>query len=252
VIGDPASGCPKNYVAEWQCGNDPAVRRAEASAEAGYRSVITLSCAGSAAPQAGTAGLQAAPGAVLARPSAGGFGAREDQTSYTGTRLTFYHRPTVDQCQADCAGNAGCAGFTWIQAGTYNAGDPAMCYLMSAVTGRAPARGHFSAVKGTAGGGSSSGCRGTSLSVTVNPSTALQGRTVQAQVTFPDGKYPDRSWVGLFPSGGTGHLGQWKYLSELSSCAFAFTAPGPGTYEIRLLLDGGYDKVGARGYFEVR
>lgn len=82
-----------------------------------------------------------------------GLGTREENTSLNGTRLTYYQRPSVDQCQADCANNPNCKGYTWIQAGTYNAGDAAMCYLVSEVTGRASARGHISAVKGTAGGG---------------------------------------------------------------------------------------------------
>jgi hypothetical protein len=45
VIGDPAFGCAKTYVAEWQCAGAPGVRRAEAAAEAGYGSVVQLSCA---------------------------------------------------------------------------------------------------------------------------------------------------------------------------------------------------------------
>lgn len=88
--------------------------------------------------------------------SAQGVGPREDNTSLNGTRLTYYQRPSVDQCQSDCANNANCKGFTWIRAGTYNPSDAAMCYLLSAVTGRVSARGHISAVKGggdTGGGG---------------------------------------------------------------------------------------------------
>ena len=43
VIGDPAPGCKKDYVAKWNCrnGSDRSVR---AEAEAGYGSVIELSC----------------------------------------------------------------------------------------------------------------------------------------------------------------------------------------------------------------
>jgi len=44
VIGDPAYGCPKDYVAEWTCGADPTVRRAAAPPEAGLGSVVLLSC----------------------------------------------------------------------------------------------------------------------------------------------------------------------------------------------------------------
>jgi hypothetical protein len=46
VIGDPVSLCAKDYVAEWRCGVDPAVRRANASAppEAGNGAVLELRC----------------------------------------------------------------------------------------------------------------------------------------------------------------------------------------------------------------
>ncbi len=89
--------------------------------------------------------------------SAQGFGAGENNTSLNGTTLTYYQRPTVGQCQADCANNPNCKGFTWIQAGTYNANDAAMCYLLSAVTGRTAARGHISAVKETVGSSNTGG-----------------------------------------------------------------------------------------------
>lgn len=82
-----------------------------------------------------------------------GFGAREDGVSYTGTNLTYYPAPTFEKCQTDCANNGNCKGFSWIQAGTYTPRDPAMCYLVSAITGRTAARGHYSAVKIAGGGG---------------------------------------------------------------------------------------------------
>jgi hypothetical protein len=44
VIGDPAGGCQKNYVAEWLCGNNSHLFRVGADAEAGLGSIITLSC----------------------------------------------------------------------------------------------------------------------------------------------------------------------------------------------------------------
>ena len=43
VIGDPAVGCAKQYTAEWRCGSGP-VRSTSAPAEAGFGSVIKLSC----------------------------------------------------------------------------------------------------------------------------------------------------------------------------------------------------------------
>ena len=86
-----------------------------------------------------------------------GFGAREDNTSLNGERLTYHPRANISECQADCVNNPNCKGYTWIQAGTYNAGDQAMCYLMSTVTGRVAARGHISGVKEARGGGTLTG-----------------------------------------------------------------------------------------------
>ena len=43
VLGDPAVGCSKEYEAEWSCGSGP-VKRAHVRAEAGFGSVVTLSC----------------------------------------------------------------------------------------------------------------------------------------------------------------------------------------------------------------
>src|SRR5258708_32170395 len=74
-------------------------------------------------------------------------GPSEREVSLQGSRLTYYPRPALTQCQADCANNPNCQGVTWINAGTYQPSDAAMCYLLSAVTGRSPARGHISAVK---------------------------------------------------------------------------------------------------------
>lgn len=59
-----------------------------------------------------------------------------DNTSMDGSRITYYPRPSFGLCQADCARNPNCRGFTWIRPGAYNSGDSAMCYLMASVTGR--------------------------------------------------------------------------------------------------------------------
>ncbi len=61
-----------------------------------------------------------------------------DNMTFNGSRITYYPRPSFAQCQADCAGNANCHGFTWIRPGAYNPGDAAMCYLMASVTARVP------------------------------------------------------------------------------------------------------------------
>ena len=44
VLGDPVFACAKDYVAEWRCGADPAVRKATAEPEAGYAKVVELRC----------------------------------------------------------------------------------------------------------------------------------------------------------------------------------------------------------------
>lgn len=44
VLGDPAYGCGKNYVAEWRCGGQGPLYTATAEAEAGRGSVLTLDC----------------------------------------------------------------------------------------------------------------------------------------------------------------------------------------------------------------
>jgi hypothetical protein len=44
VIGDPAVGCAKDYLAEWRCGAGAAVRRASAPPEAGFGKIIELRC----------------------------------------------------------------------------------------------------------------------------------------------------------------------------------------------------------------
>lgn len=70
-----------------------------------------------------------------------------DNTSFNGSRITYYPRTSFGLCQADCAANANCQGFTWIRPGAYNPGDSAMCYLMSAVTAKVPHNCCISAVR---------------------------------------------------------------------------------------------------------
>ncbi len=193
--------------------------------------------------------LAAAVACVLLNPqtaSTQGLGAREDNTSLNGTRLTYYQQPSFGQCQADCANNANCKGFTWIQAGTYNAGDAAMCYLLSAVTGRSSARGHFSAVKGAAGGG---GC-GTDYSIQA-PRSAAAGSRVKINFGYREKPTGQTHWIGLFAVGSNQYR-EWYWVKDLQGCEASFAAPAPGEYEFRYFLDGGYDKVAARAYLTVQ
>lgn len=63
------------------------------------------------------------------------FGPIDDHASLNGENLTYYPGTSPERCQADCAKNERCRGFTFIRAGAYNPNDSAMCYLASAVTG---------------------------------------------------------------------------------------------------------------------
>lgn len=76
-----------------------------------------------------------------------GFNPLDYQASLIGENLTYYRGTTPEQCQADCAKNEKCKGFTFIRAGAYNPNDAAMCYLASVVTGSAPHACCISAVK---------------------------------------------------------------------------------------------------------
>lgn len=59
-----------------------------------------------------------------------------NNTSFNGSRITYYQRTSFALCQADCSANANCKGLTWIRPGAYNPSDPGMCYLLSSVTQR--------------------------------------------------------------------------------------------------------------------
>lgn len=89
--------------------------------------------------------LRATPQPTKGKPKA--MFAVLDNTSFNGSRITYYPRPSFGLCQADCAANANCKGFTWIRPGAYNPGDSAMCYLMSAVTAKVPHNCCISAVR---------------------------------------------------------------------------------------------------------
>ena len=73
--------------------------------------------------------------------------AAEAGVGLNGTTLTYYQRPDQAQCHVDCVNNPNCRGATWIQAGTYNPRDAAMCYQLSGVSSRFAKGGHVSMVK---------------------------------------------------------------------------------------------------------
>lgn len=76
-----------------------------------------------------------------------GWGPIEFQASLDGERLTYYPGTTYQHCQEDCNGNPRCRGFTFINQGTYNPGDSAMCYLLASVTNSKFTASHISRVK---------------------------------------------------------------------------------------------------------
>lgn len=100
------------------------------------------------------------------------------------------------------------------------------------------------------GGGS---CQGAGYSLTVEPRVARSGEKIAVRVTVPGGAPPEGSWVGLFQPYGSSHLGQFSYLADLKpTFTRTFNSTVPGQYEIRVLLDSGYDKVAARCSFTVQ
>ncbi|WP_146138406.1 hypothetical protein [Chamaesiphon polymorphus] len=44
VIGDPASGCAKDYSVQWKCGGNRKTYSAFATPEAGYQKIVQLVC----------------------------------------------------------------------------------------------------------------------------------------------------------------------------------------------------------------
>jgi hypothetical protein len=76
-----------------------------------------------------------------------GWERHEDTSINEGDRITFYPGTTGEQCQDDCEQNAKCKAYTFIRAGAYNANDPPMCYLMSAVKTLNPSTCCFTAIK---------------------------------------------------------------------------------------------------------
>lgn len=99
----------------------------------------------SATPNRPTKEIDKPPSPTPSRPKP--MFAMMNNTSFNGSRITYYQRASFALCQADCAGNANCKGLTWIRPGAYNPRDPGMCYLMAAVTAKVSHPCCISAVK---------------------------------------------------------------------------------------------------------
>jgi hypothetical protein len=118
----------------------------------------------------------------LVTPASANQWAAEAPIGLNGTTLTYFPYPDQGACHQYCVNNGNCKGATWIQAGTYRRQDPAMCYLLSAVTSRFTMRGHVSMVKTTGGTGPGP----------TAPSTNLTGRWSWTA------KCPEQDYVGAF------------------------------------------------------
>jgi hypothetical protein len=102
---------------------------------------------------------------------------------------------------------------------------------------------------GNAGGGGTS-CQGNGYSITIDPNVIAPGGTITVRVAVPGGDLPYYSWVGMF----TPSLGPWQYLKDLKpNFTRNFIVPDTrGKYEIRVLLDSGYDNIATTCIFTVQ
>ena len=138
VIGDPAYGCVKNYVAEWQCGSSPAVLRAEAPGEAGYGSKVTLSCV-------------TTPTRPVA-PSPSETGGMEQGVDMPGADYRNFDLPKADPalCMNACMSDPACKAWTYVKPGFQ--GPNPRCWLKNAIPNRVQ---NTCCVSGVKGGGPS-------------------------------------------------------------------------------------------------
>ena len=125
---------------------------------------------------------------LLVTPASANQWAAEAPVGLNGTTLTYFPYPDQGACHQYCVNNGNCRGVTWIQAGTYKPQDPAMCYLLSAVTSRFYMRGHVSLVKTT---------------VSANPAPAAPAAPAAPSVNLTGrwawtAKCPEQDYMGAF------------------------------------------------------
>lgn len=106
-----------------------------------------------AAPTVARAAFAGALTLFLFTPAAANQWAAEASVGLNGTTLVYFAHPDQAACHVSCVNHGSCKGATWIRAGTYKPQDPAMCYMLSAVTSRFAMRGHVSMIKTTGGTG---------------------------------------------------------------------------------------------------
>ena len=179
----------------------------------------------------------------------------EGNVSLNGTRLTYYPDASQSSCLSTCQNNGQCQGATWIQAGTYNAGDSAMCYLLSSVTARVPARGHFSMVKGVQAPPPSVV---TPPPIVVSPPPNLASDfdvqklgSGSIRVLWSGKPGAPRDWVSVVPVGmaDSAHAGKWRYAPTPAGST-DFGPLAAGSYEARFYLNDTY-VVNRRAKFNI-
>jgi len=100
------------------------------------------------------------------------------------------------------------------------------------------------------GGGGGSTCNG-GYGIQA-PRSASPGSTITIGIGYRGARPSTQSdWIALLRAG-TNQYVEWYWVKDIQGCAVNFRAPGPGEYEFRYLLEGGYDKVMARSPLTVR
>jgi hypothetical protein len=115
---------------------------------------------------------------------------------------------------------------------------------VSVVVAKAP-----SASTGGGGGGGADGCSG-GYSIRA-PSSVAAGSRIKIRFGYSGAQPGGDAWIGLFFVG-TNRYSEWYGVKAMPGCEGTFTAPGPGNYEFRYLLDSGFDKVAARASITVQ
>ncbi len=86
---------------------------------------------------------------------------------------------------------------------------------------------------------------GSSFAVSASPSAVSPGGTLTVNWTAPSGQTSSRDWISVFAQGApnTSYL-DWRYTGGATSGSVGLNVPsGSGTYEVRYLLDDGYNDV---------
>jgi hypothetical protein len=123
AIGDPAVGCQKTYVAEWDCGNGTA-QTASAGAEAGFGSHVVLACAAAPAETATNRIVDRLP------PVSAGGEEYEMGVDRPGADYRNFDSDAM-ACANACRDDGYCRAWTWAKPGLQ--GPAARCWLKNGV-----------------------------------------------------------------------------------------------------------------------